>query len=137
MGTLSVSAASLSKAMTDGVNLNVLSHAMITAIVDQVAQCFEIAQVRCDTVGTPETLRSKIMACFDRRVDIVVCPKADSLYPIVSCASIEAKVTRDAFMTELASLCSAQAAPSPGSGYSSDPVAIRWIEWVLTQRDKT
>lgn len=55
-------------------------------------------------------------------------PKADSLYPIVSAASICAKVTRDQFVqnwqwteTDLA------LSKEFGSGYPSDPNTVRWM----------
>lgn len=55
-------------------------------------------------------------------------PKADSLYPIVSAASICAKVTRDQFVqnwqwteTDL------DLSKEFGSGYPSDPNTVRWM----------
>lgn len=57
---------------------------------------------------------------------VTVSKKADSLFPIVSAASIFAKVTRDAAIEQL------QVKYSPslslGSGYPSDPNTVRWLK---------
>jgi ribonuclease HII len=54
-----------------------------------------------------------------------VCPKADSLYPIVSAASIVAKTSRDRQQATIAG--------NPGSGYPADPVTKAWLLASLQQ----
>lgn len=49
-------------------------------------------QVYVDTVGDPEKYRVKLSEIFPT-IKFVVAKKADSLYPVVSGASIVAKVT--------------------------------------------
>lgn len=48
-------------------------------------------QVYVDTVGDPEKYRTKLSVRFPS-IKFVVAKKADSLYPVVSGASIVAKV---------------------------------------------
>lgn len=75
-------------------------------------------QVYVDTVGDA----GKYEARLSREVPGVkftVCPKADSIYPIVSAASIAAKVTRDTMQGAIAG--------ETGSGYPGDAVTKAWL----------
>ena len=78
-------------------------------------------EVYVDTVGDANTYKEKLSKEFPG-IKFTVCPKADALYPIVSAASIVAKVTRDRAleaMTEGADV---------GSGYPGDPKTKAWLE---------
>uniref|UniRef100_A0A804R9U8 Ribonuclease n=1 Tax=Zea mays TaxID=4577 RepID=A0A804R9U8_MAIZE len=77
------------------VNLNEISHNSAMGLVRKVLDMgVLLAEVYVDTVGDPEKYRTKLTEKFPG-VKFVVAKKADSLYPVVSGASIAAKVTRD------------------------------------------
>jgi ribonuclease H2 subunit A len=91
-----------------GKNLTVLAFdAALGLIKDVVDKGFNVERIICDTVGPPETYRKKIQAHLG--IDftptgqkppagqpvVIVESKADDTYPVVSAASIMAKVTRD------------------------------------------
>lgn len=59
-----------------------------------------IFQVYVDTVGDPEKYRIKLSERFPA-IKFVVAKKADSLFPVVSGASIVAKVVNSPFSTSL------------------------------------
>lgn len=79
-----------------GRTLNTLSHdTAIKIIVDATLKLRgKLCAVFVDTVGTPESYSKKLQGRFPH-LHIVVRSKADSLFPVVSAASIVAKVTRD------------------------------------------
>lgn len=73
-------------------------------------------QVYVDTVGDPDRYRAKLERAFPG-IAFTVCAKADALYPIVSAASIVAKVLRDtALVVEQEGLPEKQKG-SLGNGY--------------------
>lgn len=78
-------------------NLNLLSHDTAIALISHVvAAGYRIESVFVDTVGDPAKYAAKIRTAFPAIASVVVTTKADSKFPIVSAASIVAKVTRDA-----------------------------------------
>lgn len=108
------------------INLNEQAHsstaALIRAVVDQMKEIgVKVESVYVDTVGPPVSYRSKLRAQFtiEEVGEIYVEKKADSLYPIVSAASVIAKVTRDIVCESYGEVW--------GSGYPSDPNTVRWV----------
>uniref|UniRef100_A0A182W7K2 Ribonuclease n=1 Tax=Anopheles minimus TaxID=112268 RepID=A0A182W7K2_9DIPT len=86
-----------------------------------------IAEVYVDTVGPPEKYQAKLKAIFPK-FKITVAKKADSTYPIVSAASIAAKVTRDhALKVWKFRERPNEADNTFGSGYPGDPTTKQFL----------
>lgn len=86
-----------------------------------------IAEVYVDTVGPPEKYQDKLSKIFPDFL-ITVAKKADSTYPIVSAASICAKVTRDhALKVWQFQENEGLNGISFGSGYPADPVTKSFL----------
>uniref|UniRef100_A0A5S6QLL5 Ribonuclease n=1 Tax=Trichuris muris TaxID=70415 RepID=A0A5S6QLL5_TRIMR len=122
-------AAFISKSMLRRVkyNLNEISHDAAMELIEAVVKRgIAVDKVYVDTVGPNETYARKLSNRFPQ-LDIVVSKKADSLYPIVSAASICAKVTRDRQLRNSfkditdAGICI-------GSGYPSDPATVEYLQ---------
>ena len=80
-----------------------------------------VQEISVDTVGDADTYKRRLSQEFPG-IQFTVCPKADALFPIVSAASIVAKVTRDRAISNAADLAKA------GSGYPADPLTKTWLE---------
>lgn len=109
-------------------NLNSLSHDTATGLVQYALdQGVKVAQVFVDTVGLPETYQERLQQRFPG-IEVTVKAKADALYPVVSAASICAKVARDQavkswhFVEKLQDLDA-----DYGSGYPNDPKTKAWL----------
>lgn len=75
-------------------NLNLISHDSAVGLVRRImASGVAVAEIYVDTVGDPDKYERKLSALFPQ-AKCVVRKKADSLFPIVSAASICAKVGR-------------------------------------------
>ncbi|KAI9475752.1 MAG: ribonuclease H-like domain-containing protein [Benjaminiella poitrasii] len=110
-------------------NLNEMAHdATIKLIKQVVANKVNLKEIYVDPVGPSIPYKNKLQSYFPG-VAITVEPKADALYPIVSAASICAKVTRDQVVqnwewTEQG----LELSKDFGSGYPSDPNTVRWMD---------
>lgn len=117
-------------------NLNALAHDTTISLLRSLLACkVNVQQVFVDTVGPPEAYEAKLKSIFPG-IAIRVSKKADSLFPIVSAASICAKVPRDLLLrhwrfSEGADVASRFRTHEFGSGYPSDEKTITWLKSVL------
>eukprot|EP00698_Gefionella_okellyi_P018512 TRINITY_DN5559_c0_g1_i2.p1 TRINITY_DN5559_c0_g1~~TRINITY_DN5559_c0_g1_i2.p1 ORF type:complete len:276 (+),score=40.85 TRINITY_DN5559_c0_g1_i2:12-839(+) len=110
-------------------NLNLISHDAAAQLIRTVLdKGVNVTHVYVDTVGDAKKYQEKLKRQFVN-LEITVCPKADSLYPTVSAASICAKVTRDALLRDWSFAEPNIAADRQfGSGYPSDPHTVSWLK---------
>eukprot|EP01086_Lenisia_limosa_P002839 TRINITY_DN16906_c0_g1_i1.p1 TRINITY_DN16906_c0_g1~~TRINITY_DN16906_c0_g1_i1.p1 ORF type:complete len:199 (-),score=29.51 TRINITY_DN16906_c0_g1_i1:39-608(-) len=85
-----------------------------------------VTELYVDTVGPAEKYEQKLKGRFPQIALIQVRAKADSLFGIVSAASICAKVTRDRFMDNYKP-SEEYAVPCKCSGYPADENTKKWL----------
>ncbi|KDN48802.1 hypothetical protein RSAG8_02789, partial [Rhizoctonia solani AG-8 WAC10335] len=111
-------------------NLNEQSkEATVSLIRDTIASGIDIAEIYVDALGPSVPYQEYLSRLFPA-AKVTVCPKADSLYPIVSAASIAAKVTRDAWIENWVFTEPGEWDTAMGSGYPSDPNTKAWLKAV-------
>ncbi|KAI9202596.1 ribonuclease-like protein H2 large subunit [Polychytrium aggregatum] len=110
-------------------NLNALAHdTTINLIREVLARGVKIKEIYVDTVGPPASYQKKLEDLFPG-IKVRVEKKADAKFPVVSAASICAKVTRDAvlhgwtFVERDLSI-----SKNFGSGYPADPNTVAWMK---------
>lgn len=126
-GVHSLSAQDISSGMLRpkglGYNLNSQAHDTTMNLIQQVLDSgVTLSHVYVDTVGPPASYQAKLSRRFPH-VTFTVAKKADSIYPIVSAASICAKVTRDAVLS-----LHDESNGTWGSGYPSDGKTSSWLK---------
>jgi ribonuclease H2 subunit A len=118
-GVSSISAQEISYKMLQRqrISLNEIAHNttidMIRHVLDQGV---ELHEIYVDTVGPCDKYQAKLCALFPG-ISITVAKKADSKYPIVSAASICAKVTRDHILDNFEFTENTTVSTKFGSGY--------------------
>lgn len=113
----------------DKYNLNALSHdCAIRLVKAALARGVNVTELYVDTVGDPAKYQAKLKEVFPT-IDVTVAKKADSLYPVVSAASICAKVARDKAVKnwEFQEKITLED-PNYGSGYPGDPKTKQFLE---------
>ncbi|KAF3783752.1 Ribonuclease H2 subunit A [Nymphaea thermarum] len=110
------------------INLNEISHESAMGLVSRVLNLgILLTEVYVDTVGDAEKYKIKLSEKFPG-IKFVVAKKADSLYPVVSGASIVAKVTRDRALREwVLDETAENINRNFGSGYPADPETKAWL----------
>jgi ribonuclease HII len=76
-----------------------------------------------------QAFKERVLRRLGVRVDLISEHKADDTYPVVSAASILAKLTRDEEMARISS----EVGENVGSGYTSDPVTMAFIERAIRE----
>ncbi|GAA5825814.1 hypothetical protein JCM11251_000011, partial [Rhodosporidiobolus azoricus] len=117
-------------------NLNAQSHdATINLIREVVEKGYNLKECYVDTVGPAADYQLKLSSLFPT-ISFTVTSKADALFPIVSAASIVAKITRDRILEDWTFAEpgvggegeEGEAARLFGSGYPSDPKTVAWLQ---------
>ncbi|GMH11619.1 hypothetical protein Nepgr_013460 [Nepenthes gracilis] len=111
------------------INLNEISHDSAMGLVTKVLNMgVVLTEVYVDTVGDSDKYMNKLSQKFPF-IKFVVAKKADSLYPVVSGASIVAKVTRDQALRDwIFDETAENLHRNFGSGYPGDPETKAWLE---------
>lgn len=105
-------------------NLNEQAHDTTIELIQKILDIgVNVQEIYVDTVGPPDKYEKKLSDRFPG-IQVTVTKKADSLFKIVSAASICAKVTRDA---ALKLLDDTPDDVSWGSGYPGDPKTVAWL----------
>ncbi len=94
--------------------------------VNEIRYGIEVSNVLC---GFSETLNSQIKS---GKIEIISEHKADMKFPVVSAASIVAKVTRDRLIGKLS-----EEFGEIGSGYPSDPITMEFLEKFMRSEGKS
>ncbi len=111
-----------------GVSLNQLEGMKMAEIVNYLGP--SVVQVDCPDTNVWKFSQFLKNMCREK-CEIVVEHKADSKYPLVSAASIIAKVERDREIEKLR-----EKHGEIGSGYPHDPVTVKWLkDWVSHSND--
>ncbi|PKA52572.1 Ribonuclease H2 subunit A [Apostasia shenzhenica] len=114
---------------TEKINLNEISHNSAIGLVRRVlGMGVLLSEVYVDTVGDAAKYETKLSELFPG-IKFIVSKKADSLYPVVSGASIVAKVTRDRALRDwVFDETGDDMHRNFGSGYPGDPETKAWLE---------
>ena len=110
-----------SPAEIDAANINTLEMHAMADMIRQLRPERVFIDAPTHPKAIPRFVRD-LRALLEHHPELVVEPKADLTYPIVSAASIFAKVRRDAAI---------QALGAVGSGYPSDPVTREHLRQLL------
>ncbi|MBM3247055.1 ribonuclease HII [Candidatus Pacearchaeota archaeon] len=116
-----------------GLNLNQVEALAAASIINELTENLSIAQkaglkiiLDCPSINTEGWKRQLLEYVNEKKLaSKIICEhKADFNYPVVSAASILAKVTRDAEIEKIKSIVGEDF----GSGYPSDPTTIEFLK---------
>jgi ribonuclease H2 subunit A len=111
------------------ISLNTISFDCAIELVRKVLdKGVNVTKVYVDTVGDPQRYEDYLTKTFNNRIEFTVRKKADSIYKVVSAASIAAKVTRDVDLEAwVFSEKNVKEDREFGSGYPADPRTKEWM----------
>ncbi len=110
-----------------GINLNRLEAMKFADIINIIKP----DKAFIDAPENPEKLNLFIKKMLQENTELVSEHKADSKYPVVSAASIIAKVSRDAEIEKLKKKYG-----DIGPGYSSNKITIKWMKDYMARHGK-
>ncbi|XP_074639293.1 ribonuclease H2 subunit A-like isoform X1 [Acropora palmata] len=108
-------------------SLNEVSHDTAIGLINLLlSNKINVHEIYVDTVGAADKYQDKLQKIFPG-IQITVTPKADAKFPVVSAASICAKVSRDRVLKEWKFPENKEFSREHGSGYPSDPTTKNWL----------
>lgn len=116
-------------AKRERMSLNMVEMEMFAEAVSRMP----VTRVYVDCPDPNEEKFGNMLSVRINNTPVTARHKADDTYPVVSAASILAKVTRDRLIAEI----SEEFGENIGSGYPSDPVTIAFIEKWLKENGCT
>ncbi len=116
-------------AKRERMSLNMVEMEMFAEAVSRMP----VTRVYVDCPDPNEEKFGNMLSVRINNTPVTARHKADDTYPVVSAASILAKVTRDRLIAEI----SEEFGENIGSGYPSDPVTIAFIEKWLKEKGCT
>ncbi len=126
---LKIPADEINHLMEKRVSLNEIEAMKVAVLIDGLPE--EVNTVYVDSPDPlPERFESRIRKYTSRNLRIVSEHKADMNYPVVSAASILAKVTRDEEIKRIGELIGLNVS----SGYPSDEYTINALEYMLKNK---
>lgn len=115
----------ITPAEIDAANINTLELHAMASLIRQLRPDKVFIDAPAHPRAIPRFVR-ELRAELEHEPELVVEPKADLTYPVVSAASIFAKVIRDAAINALGEV---------GSGYPSDPKTRAHLEGLLATKE--
>ena len=113
--------------LREEMTLNVLEAKVFASVLDSFTS---IEHAYIDAADTNEEgFARTVSSNMKNKVAITSKHGADDIYPVVSAASIVAKVERDRHMR----LLSEEMGRDAGSGYPADPRTVAFIEWWISE----
>ncbi len=120
-----ISAAELTSAMEKKISLNELEAKVCGELLNELEQRTKFEIVYVDSPDpVPAKYAGRIKKYYKGKARIVSENKADAKYPVVSAASIVAKVERDAEIERIKKIVGEDF----GSGYPADPITQKFMQ---------